>query len=58
MARGLQKMEVDITKVLDVKLSEVFGNEKIKVTEMMKRLWAFIKLNAILIKEGENGKTN
>lgn len=49
--RGLSAMSIDFTKVdKDLKVVDIFGDQKIPVCETTKKLWAFIKSNSLLLK--------
>lgn len=41
--KGLQNVQIDLTKVKDKTLGEVFGTGPMAITEINKKVWALIR---------------
>ena len=49
---GFGSYRVNFSQCADVKIGEVFGLEDLKPSEVAKKIWAFIKAQALAKKQG------
>ena len=47
---GLKKTKVNFARFSDTPLSVIFGVEEMPITEMTKKLWAFVKQNNLMVR--------